>query len=377
MIHTVKSGDSLYAIGREHGISYTKIAADNELSLDRHLVIGQTIFIDDDTEKVGEIVVNGYAFPNITPNVLYRTLPQLTYISVFSYECVDGLPKPLDDGNVLAETKFSDVVPVMVVTNIGDSGGFEPAVAHEVISSDSASVTFLDAAIAIMKEKGYKVLNVDFEYIYQEDKESYNNFIMIAEQKLHDEGFELFTALAPKYSADQPGILYSAHDYNFHGRHADRVILMTYEWGYTYSEPMAVAPISEIKRVLDYAVTEIPSEKILMGIPNYGYDWFLPYRSGRPAVSISNYNAVTTAWKYGAEIEYDERAQAPHFDYYDEANNPHVVYFEDARSIEAKLKLVSEYNLGGVSYWTINRYFPQNWLVLDSMFDVEKKAGRD
>jgi spore germination protein len=58
--------------------------------------------------------------------------------------------------------------------------------------------------------------------------------------------------------------------------------------------------------------------------------------------------------------------------YYDKDGKRHVVWFDDARSIQARLGLVDEYNLGGVSYWTINRYFPQNWLVLESMYDIKK-----
>ena len=147
---------------------------------------------------------------------------------------------------------------------------------------------------------------------------------------------------------------------------------MTYEWGYTYGPPRAVSPINEVKKVLDYAVSVIPSEKILMGMPNYGYDWRLPYQPGTAARNISNAGAVALAKKYGAEIQYDEKSQAPFFNYYDENGNEHVVWFDDARSTEARLKLVDEYNLGGVSYWTISPYFPQNWLVSRSLYNTVK-----
>lgn len=135
---------------------------------------------------------------------------------------------------------------------------------------------------------------------------------------------------------------------------------------------MAVAPIREVRRVLDYAVTAIPREKILMGMPNYGYDWTLPYRQGTAARTVSNTGAVDSAYNRGAAIRYDEPSQAPFYNYYDAQGSRHVVWFDDARSVSARLRLVSEYRLGGVSYWTINRYFPQNWLVLNSMYNVRK-----
>lgn len=109
-----------------------------------------------------------------------------------------------------------------------------------------------------------------------------------------------------------------------------------------------------------------------MGIPNYGYDWTLPFVRGSAAQSLSNTAIVNLAARVGAEIHYDPQAQSPFFNYYNGDGRRHEVWFEDARSIEAKLKLVDQYNLAGVSYWTINSFFPQNWLVLESMYDVRK-----
>jgi len=146
---------------------------------------------------------------------------------------------------------------------------------------------------------------------------------------------------------------------------------MTYEWGYTAGPPLPVAPINEVRRVLNYAVTAIPRSKILMGIPNYGYVWTLPYTPGSRATTLSNVGAVDLAARVRAAIQFDQTAASPFFTYY-EGGRQHIAWFEDARSIEAKLRLVNEYNLGGVSYWTIGRYFPQAWLVQDALYNVRK-----
>jgi hypothetical protein len=103
--------------------------------------------------------------------------------------------------------------------------------------------------------------------------------------------------------------------------------------------------------VVEYALTRIPPEKIYLGIPNYGYDWRLPYVSGESrAKSISNVEAVELARRYGAEILFDEVAESPYFNYTDEEGGLHEVHFEDARSISAKLSLLSEYSLYGAGY---------------------------
>ncbi len=136
---------------------------------------------------------------------------------------------------------------------------------------------------------------------------------------------------------------------------------------------MAVAPINKVRQVLDYAITEISPKKIFMGIPNYGYDWKLPYVKGESlAKSIGNVEAVEIALKYNAEIKFDEVSKSPYFNYIDENKINHVVWFEDARSIEAKLKTAFEYKFSGVSYWNLMRSFPQNWLVLEQLFNIYK-----
>lgn len=135
---------------------------------------------------------------------------------------------------------------------------------------------------------------------------------------------------------------------------------------------MAVAPLPNVREVLNYAVTEIPREKIYLGIPNYGYDWPLPFVEGRTrARSLSNQEAVEMAVRYGAEIQFDETAQSPWFNYAAPDGTAHVVWFEDARSMSAKLRLIEEYGLYGAGYWNLMRPYPQGWTVLNALYEVE------
>ena len=123
--------------------------------------------------------------------------------------------------------------------------------------------------------------------------------------------------------------------------------------------------------MLDYAVTEIPSEKILVGIPNYGYDWTLPYMRGTAAQSVGLTEALEIAQRYGAEIMFDEAAYSPYFNYTADGQR-HVVWFDDTRSMEAKLSLIDEYDLAGASVWTVNRCYTPLLLLAQDMFDVVK-----
>ena len=150
----------------------------------------------------------------------------------------------------------------------------------------------------------------------------------------------------------------------------------SYEWGYTYGPAMAVAPLASVRRVLDYAVTEIAPEKILMGFPNYAYDWTLPYRPGESrARLISNEDAVALAVRMGAEIQFDETAETPWFFYTAQDGTVHEVWFEDARSAYAKFQLVNSYGLRGIGYWNFMRPFTQGFSLQQAMFTVERSES--
>lgn len=371
--HVVTAGQTLYSLARGYGVPLDQVIAANPDVDPNRLQIGQVVNIPTEPANKRTIDVNGYAFPNIRDITLRSTLPYLTFLSIFSYQVrADGSLVPIDDQRLIDTARQYNVAPMMVITNILEGASFDSDLASTILSSREVQDTLIQNVLDTLRTKNYSGLDIDFEYIYPSDRELYNAFLRRVVNALRPQGYIITTALAPKISATQQGLLYEAHDYPVHGALADHVIIMTYEWGYTYGPPMAVSPINEVARVLNYAVTAIPREKILMGMPNYGYDWTLPYRPGTAARTVTNLGAVNLAANVNASIQYDRVSQAPFFNYYDSDGRRHVVWFDDARSIDARLRLVERFRLGGVSYWTINSFFNQQWLVLDSLFNINK-----
>lgn len=377
LFYVVQPGDTVYSIASMTGNTVEELLRNNGLTPDSVLVPGQALVLAEQEEErtqKREISVNGYAYPYIDNEVLQKTLPDLTYVTLFTYGFTEeGELIGIQDEPVIGEAKEAGVAPLMLLSTLTGDGTFSNELASRIFSDEAARNRLFDQVLQTMRTKGYYGLDVDFEFILPEDKDNYVQFLTELKSRLQPEGYPLFVALAPKTSGMQRGLLYESHDYPAIGAVADYVLLMTYEWGYTYGPPMAVAPLNKVKEVLDYGVSVIPREKILQGIPNYGYDWTLPYVRGQSmARSIGNVEAVEIAMKYRATILYDETAQTPYFYYTDEEGREHVVWFEDARSIDAKLRLNESYPLHGISYWNIMRYFPQNWVVVNDKFRVRK-----
>lgn len=377
-IYVVQPGDSVDIIAEYYGVSAEQIIQDNQLVYPYELAVGQALFIALGERKPSRsIAVSGYAYPFISPWILEQTLPYLSELPVFSYGFTfDGeLIFPIwDDTWMIQEAARFGTQAVLVLTPFGTDGRFNNGLISSVVNTPSYREKLINNILQVMKEKGYRGVDIDFEYILASDRDAFTEFVGRMSEVMKENGYHTSVALAPKISADQKGLLYEGKDYGALGAVADHVLLMTYEWGYTYGPPMAVAPLNQVRRVVEYALTEIPAAKIDLGIPNYGYDWPIPYERGvTKAATINNIQAVRIAISRGAVIQFDEQAQSPYFTYVNQDTQiAHEVWFEDVRSLQEKFNLIKEFQLRGCGYWQIMQWFRANWLLLSQNFYILK-----
>ncbi len=372
----VAPGDNLYIISQRVGIPVDVLAQVNNIQNPNQLRVGMRLYIPPKNKPSKEVAayIDTQVTRENTSAEVNEAGPHLTYLNIFSYAVKrDASLTPPNDEPAIEAALNNNVAPMMVITNYED-GTFSEELAELILSSEALQDTLFKNALTIMEDKGYRGIDFDFEYIGKANREKYNAFVARAAAFFRPKGYFISSALAPKLSTDQIGTLYEGHDYAFHGKVLDFIYLMTYEWGWSGGPPMAVSPINEVRKVLEYAITQIPRDKIMMGIPLYGYDWTLPYVSGSQwAKVVSPQKAIELARQYGGTIRYDYTAQAPFFNYYDEEGKEHIVWFEDARSIQAKFNLVKSLGIRGFFYWALGPDFPQNWLLIEDNFTVVKK----
>ena len=421
VIITVNEGTTLYSVSKQYSVPVSKLMADNGI-LGDELVVGQSLVVDVPEESIvttenttaemvsrqyniekrelfrnnyilsgrNEIkdktfvvlsylnkpnvrkIIGGYAYDFISADRLSEVVNYLTFVMPFTYGFTpEGALVAANDTYILDVAENAGTKALLHISTLTDEGLFDSNLPSFVFENSSVREKLINNIVGTVLEKGYDGVDIDFEYLTETQKEGYNEFTLLLAQELHRNDKILVVAVPPKTSADQKGSLVEGIDYAALGNNADYVMIMAYEYGYKYGPAMAIAPENMVRRVLDYAISEIPNEKILLGISNYGYDWTLPYVRGESdAPSISTTRALEIAKMYGAEIMFDEISKAPYFFYTDEIGLVHEVWYEDARSFEAKLSLIKEYNLAGGFIWDLMRENPQGFVTINSMLEI-------
>ena len=189
---------------------------------------------------------------------------------------------------------------------------------------------------------------------------------------MHELGFLTGAVLIPDTFGYVPGSTANSSYYRQIGASVDGVILLSYQWSTGYIPQVYQSAYSYLRDYVEFAISQIPPEKIYLGLSRVAYDWELPYVEGESFVSsLTNQAAIALANQYGSEIFFDETTQIPYFEY-QVGETRHLVWFRDVRYVNSILELVSTYGLGGVSIWNIMYYF-RIWFVLNSQYQIEKE----
>jgi spore germination protein len=332
-----------------------------------------------------KIEVNAYVLPSAVANNdahaggFAAAAEALTWASPFSHRALpDGSIASPDDSDVRALAETGGAAPLLVLTNTRPNGAFDTEAATALLASQQAQERLLGEVARLRQERGYRGLSVDFEKLRPEDREPFGAFLRRAAEREREAGGLLVTAVAPKHHADQPGIWHEAHDYALHAEVADRVVVMAYEWSWRYSQPGPIAPLPQVREAMRYAMSEIPREKLLLGVGLYGYDWTLD--GGRPtgrAKRLGLEEANSLAAREAEEIGYDAGSESASFRYVDAEGRQHAVWLETSRSLTAKLDLVRALGLRGVSLWRLPDPGGEVLdLVLD-LFEIAKPDGAE
>lgn len=368
----VRAGDTLWEISSRYELPLDQLIAVNRIDPRRPLRIGELLTVP----RVGPGVETlGFYIPEggeADRAALADILPRLTYLALFDYRATAAGELTPPAGGVeaaVATARAARTLPLGVLTNF-DGNQFNTELAHTLLTDMAAQQRLIQRIVEQVTADGLGGIVVDFEHMRPADRPLFTAFIDRLAAAMRARGLRIGVAMAPKAWDDPEGPWTGAFDYAAVGRIVDMPILMTYEWGWVGGPPLAVAPLPQVRAVLEYASSLMPANKIFMGMPLYGYDWTLPYRRGTFARTLSPEDAVEQAIREGAAINWHRTWQSPFYRYVDARGRAHEVWFEDARSTAAKYRLLQELGLRGAAYWRLGFPFRQHWALVDQALKV-------
>ncbi|MFT4105364.1 MAG: LysM peptidoglycan-binding domain-containing protein [Lacrimispora sp.] len=378
---TVQEGDTLESIAKRHNTTPMELLRNNPYLSDREILyIGETIVISYETDRTKTIATSGYIFPHIEKSVLKKTLPFLTYLAIFNYRATSQgeIISISDDTEIIQTAKEYGVAPMMFVSTITEEGVISREVTYDILTNPSVRDLLIYNALDIMRTKGFYGINIYAETITYDNIDAFSAYLEKAAAIFHAEGFRVVITITPVVNIDTPNVIFDRIDYSKLSRFADAIMFSSYEWARSYSYPSLIFPVNVLKQLLDYSLSIIPPEKLFLGVTTLGYDWTLPYVPGATeAAAITYDSAVRIASENGIPIQYNEAAQAAYFYYEDIDGTLHIVWSKDARSFAARIGLVDEHDLRGVSIWTVMRFDAQIWLITNTQYYIEKVLGVD
>ncbi len=261
------------------------------------------------------------------------------------------------------------VVPT-IANRTNDRWAYEPVA--DILHDPAAMTRHVNDIVALVQRENYAGIDIDYEDLPATDRKVFTTFITDLAGALHSKGKVLSVALFAKTSDAGDDQRNAGQDYAAIGAAADEVRLMAYDYHWSGSTAGSVAPMPWVRDVLAYAKTQIPPEKIVLGIALSGYDWV-----GDQAEVVTWIQCYGRAHKYHATTQWDRLSESPSFKYTDEQGREHEVWFENADSMAFKLEAAKAAGIRGVYLWMISSEDDRSWATLRKVIPLHPTSSAE
>lgn len=241
------------------------------------------------------------------------------------------------------------------------SNNFDGAIAKTLLESATNRQNLINNLLKELKLYGYKGVNVDLEGVYPSNRPQLTTFMSELYPIMKAQGYEVAMSVPAKVSDSPTNSWNGAFDIPALANYVDSMVIMTYDEHYPGGSPGPIASIGWVENVIKYFNTVVPKDKIILGVPAYGYDWS---SLGTKAFGIRG--AYNLAASMNATINWDNKSKSPFFNYVDSQGISHSVWFENAESLSYKLDLVNSYGISGIAIWRLGLEDADYWNVINN-----------
>lgn len=233
----------------------------------------------------------------------------------------------------------------------------------KMLSDYKSRENVINQIIKYIKQYNLDGINIDFEGMYETDKDNFSRFLIEIRPRLNEIGAVLSVDVTAPDGAPEWSLCYDRYTI---GKVADYVMFMAYDqYGVSATKAGTTAGHNwveaNVKKFLGQE--EVKAEKIILGIPFYTRVW--KEINGNVISSVVNIGNVNNLIPSNATKTWDEDLQQYYVEY-KKGGATYKIWVEDEKSIEAKLDLVSKYNLGGAAYWEYDRATNSIWNLIES-----------
>ncbi len=219
---------------------------------------------------------------------------------------------------------------------------------HRILSSHKKRERFIAQILEVLVMYKFQGVNIDFESLGKNAEEELIIFQRELFNALHPRGYLVTQDIAPLNSDYNLRELTSYNDY---------LVVMAYDMHYATSNPGPIADHKWVEGILGRICREVPSEKVLLSLAAYGYDW----PNGDEAEDITYEEAIVRAREEEAEIIFDNSNYNLHFEYDDDNKVHHTVWFADAATSFNAMRAGSDYDIAGVALWRLGGEDSRIW----------------
>ncbi|WP_313130305.1 LysM peptidoglycan-binding domain-containing protein [Anaerocolumna sp.] len=372
--YIVQEGDTLESIALSQQIDIMELLRNNPSISDRGLYMDEELVISYAETKTAAIEVNGFTYPFVDRNILKKTLPYLTYLTIYSYQFTrDGNLIETDDMEIIRIARSYGVAPIMYITTVKDENNIDTEIAHILVSDTELQNKFIENIIVTLQTKGYYGINMDTPYIQPLDRELYVTFIETLTRRLNNEGFFVTVTVAPSLFEAATGITYTGVDFVGLSQAANTILYqLTYEWKYPYYLPISILPFDAVLHTLSETVAQFSPSSCILGITNIGFVWEFPYFSAITEANFINYHsAIELAYDTNSVIELNAPSRSAYFHYIENAKE-YMAWFKDSRAIYSLIAYSQELGMRGISIWNIMSFITNIWLLIHVQFEIKK-----
>ena len=325
-------------------------------------VVDPTYFSNLGDKTVLGFSTDDYTGDNFSFDSIKAHYNNLNSIATFSYLITSDGTLTLTGKSQQATVEFvnsTKIRPLVLIHNLFN-GTFDSALAHTILSDSNKRKSIIDSLLKIMADDQYSGVNIDIENVALNDRNNYSTFIKEVKETLSSFGYLTTVSLPAKTTDISQNKWSDAYDYSSIGNYADQILLMTYDEHYISGPSGPIASAPWVEKVLNYATSQIPSKKILLGIAGYGYDWS---NSGNKVVTFNGVENVIA--KNIVQPLWDDVSKSPYYKYTTNGVQ-HTVWYENEQSISIKLDLIKKYNLGGIGIWKLGYENDNFWSVVNA-----------